>query len=162
MATDNTGTTNSPYDAITIETIAGEIQAAPLNTSLGNLDTAVQSHAHPLDGAVGWDSLKADLAVIDGVDQSNRWAMVCGTKNITTTGGYGTVTITFASDADQGDPSFTTAPRVVATVFSSSGKYNLRISVASTTATTVQANELDGGSGATTLGCYWMAYGKVA
>ena len=115
MATDNTGTANSPYNAVSIETISGEIQAAPLNTSLGNLDTAVESHTHPLDSNVGFDSMKSSFRPVDTGDSTNRWRLVSGRVSITPTygdAGKGSLAL-FVSGMDQGDPGFSTAAESV-------------------------------------------------
>lgn len=161
MATDNTGTTNSPYDAVTIETIAGEIQAAPLNTSIGNLDTAVQSHSHPLDSTVGWDSMKSSFRPPDTGDSTNRWRLVSGEKTVTISAStQGWVDVTFATDSDQGDPSFIIAPRVTAS--GDSTNKNISTHNHSTTSVRLNAKYLDGASATGDVDVHWMAYGKVA
>lgn len=158
MATDNTGTANSPYDSITVETIAGEIQAGPHNTNVGNLKTAGQSHAHPLDAQVGRDSMKSNFRPPDTGDSTNKWRMVCGTSSITISAGSGVAVVTFATDADQGDPAFSVAPIVVAAVGP-----NLMGGVdgISTTGCVVHAYKASGAGGGTTT-AQWIAYGKIA
>ena len=167
MSTDNTGTANSPYNAVTIETISGEIQAGPHNTNYGNLDTAIESHTHPLDGLVGLDSMKSSYRPPDTGDSTNHWRLVSGTKTVTVSYGAGTAQITFATDADQGDPSFTTAPRTVITVLYAGGTFPDAMLVAGSgsvpSTTTAIANVYDAvGTYSGSAVVHWIAYGKVA
>ena len=160
MATTQTGATKSPYNNIATETLSGEIQAGPHNTNAANLKIAVQSHIHSLDNTVGRESMKSNFRPPDTGDASNRWRMVCGTSDIDVIGGTGDETVTFATDADQGDPSFTTAPRVTAIGI----QHDYILSLASPTTTTViiSAQEANGGTATRTLSIHWIAYGKVA
>ena len=164
MATDQTGTARSPYDDVTTETLSGEIKAGPHNTSLANLEIAIEAHRHNLNGTVGWDSMKSNFRPPDTGDSSNRWRMVCGTETITYAAGSITVggTITFATDADQGDPSFTTAPRLLITIQSvTAGAAVLPlVSSLSTTSAGINLDYLETATG--TVIVHWIAYGKVA
>ena len=165
MATDNTGTANSPYNAVSIETISGEIQAAPLNTSLGNLDTAVESHTHPLDSNVGWDAMKSSFRPVDTGDSSDRWRLVSGTKPVTLASGLGNATITFATDADQGDPSFSGPDSIVVTgnvtdYTGGGGQMTVMFSSPSNSTCEVYVDDPENHSGSENVA--WTAYGKVA
>jgi len=164
MATDRTLGPASPNNAITTETVSGEIQAGPLNTNFGNLEIAVETHLHGLNAQVGWDSMKSNFRPPDTGDSSNRWRMVCGKETIVIAGGQNSkaATITFASDADQGDPSFSAAPRVVATIYGASVGYAIVTDIASSSTATITIYELNGGTTGGTVQVHWMAYGKVA
>jgi len=163
MATDRTGAAAAPYNNVATETVSGEIRAAPLNTTAANLKMAAQSHMHELNGKVGWDSMKADFQPPDTGDSSNRWRMVCGEGSVTFAGtAIGTATVTFATDADQGDPSFSVAPRVTAVV--TNRYYHLYLANDDTTTTTFKMYmaTLSGGVATATIDFEWIAYGKVA
>lgn len=166
MATDNTGTANSPYDAVVTETIGGEIQAAPLNTGIGNLETAVESHTHPLDSSVGWDSMKSSFRPPDTGDSTNRWRLVSGADDITISGGSNDSngSVLFATDATQGNPAFTTMPDITACIYTSSEVYGYVVQLTGVTSTSFNYDvfEMNGGTHGGSLSVRWYAYGKVA
>ena len=166
MATTNTGSANSPYNNVVVETVSGEIKAGPHNTNSANLKIAVQAHTHSLDSMVGWISLRSAFRPPDTGDSTNRWRWVCGTATGSVTSGSGTVQITFATDADQGDPAFTTAPRVTAIVSASAGGFDAVVtrfaSAITTTAAYFLLSELNGGTSTGSVTIHWMAYGKIA
>jgi len=120
----------------------------------------VETHLHGLNAQVGWDSMKSNFRPPDTGDASNRWRMVCGGKSYSISGGNGSVVVTFASDADQGDPSFTTAPRV--TVTSVQYNYIPAVVVATTTTVEIDVEEPNGGTTNRDVDVHWIAYGKVA
>jgi hypothetical protein len=166
MAISKTSSASAPYDNVVVETLAGEIQAGPHNTNAANLKTAVQSHVHELEGKLGFDSMAADFRPPDTGDSTNRWRWICGTKAGSVTGGTGNAVVVFATDADQGDPSFTTAPRVTATVTTVGGGVGgtvvYTMNPITTTGATFLLKNLDGGTTTGTVNIHWMAYGKIA
>lgn len=166
MALDRTGPASAPYNNIETETVAGEIKAGPLNTNVANLKMAGQTHMHELNGKVGWDSMKSDFRPPDTGDSTSRWRTVSGVITIAGSSGSGSGTITFATDSDQGDPSFTTAPRLVVTACAGSGSgewmADYPYSGPATTNVTIQVNQLNGGTNTGSVKVYWIAYGKVA
>jgi len=166
MATDRTLGPASPNNAITTETVSGEIQAGPLNTNFGNLEIAVETHLHGLNAQVGWDSMKSNFRPPDTGDSSNRWRMVCAATSYTVVGGGGSKVITFATDADQGDPSFTTAPCVTVTIEGVAADIGWIANLGNGTVTTsgfqVDIVEDDGGTHTEAVEIHWIAYGKVA
>ena len=145
---------------MTTETISGEISAAPHNTNVGNLKTALQSHTHGLDNKVGWDSMKSDFRPPDTGDSTNRWRVVSGTKTVALTSGSGTATITFATDADQGDPAFTSAPVVLFGCENLLPVYGYTSSVTTTTCA-LRAHQIDATTITGNVDMYWIAMGQV-
>ena len=166
MATDRTGTAAAPYNNVVVETVSGEILSAPPNMNDANLKMAVQSHMHGLNGKVGFDSMKADFRPPDTGDSTNRWRWICGTKTGSIAGGAGSAIVVFATDADQGDPSFTTAPRTTASVRTRGGGINpiliTTMNPVSTTGATFLLYELESGASTGDVIIHWMAYGKIA
>jgi hypothetical protein len=166
LAISKTSTASPPYDNVVVETLAGEIRAGPHNTNAANLKTAAQSHVHELEGKIGFDSLQADFRPPDTGDSTNRWRLVCGVKAGSITNGEGGATVTFATDADQGDPSFTTAPRTTATVTTVGGGVGSVVvrtmNPITTTAVSFGLTELNGATNSGTVNIHWMAYGKIA
>ena len=166
MATTKTSTASPPYDNVVVETVSGEIKAGPHNTTSANLKMAAQSHVHELESKVGFSSLKADFRPPDTGDSTNRWRWVCGVKAGSITNGAGFAVVVFATDADQGDPSFTTAPRVTATVTTVAGGLAgivIRgMNPVTTTGATFLMTEMANGTSTGSVNIHWMAYGKIA
>lgn len=163
----DTGTAKSPYNSVTTETISGEIAAAPHNTNVSNLKSAVEGHVHDLTAGCVDDDELANLRW-RSVDASDKWVMVSGTKSVTMTNGAGEAALSFAADAEQGDPSFSATPQIVIvgeypsagiSQFTHPSVINVR--APSPTATTIVATQLDGGSDSGTLTVHWIAVGKT-
>ena len=168
MATTKTGTpidaSGNAIDTAIVTVANGSLaDANDIMASLNDIEADLEGHSHSLDSKVGYDSFLASCNPVDGVDSANRWAMVSGEKTFILTSGTATATITFATDSDQGDPSFTTAPRVALTVRDLSQNVNATVvTTPSTTSVLIRATILNGGTTEVSVDVNWMAYGKVA
>ena len=161
MATSKTSTASAPYNNVVVETVSGEIKAGPHNTNSANLKTAVQSHVHELEGKNGFDSMAADFRPPDTGDSTNRWRMVGGAVSLQFSGGTASALITFATDSDQGDPSFTTAPRITVTMSQTCDAVVFTDPPDTTTCMVRAGHRTDSGY-ALARPAHWIAYGKIA
>lgn len=152
--------TGTPSTTVSLETISGQITAAPHNTNYGAIETAFEAHTH---------DLVAER--VKSIHATKKYALVSGTKTVTLSSGGAEATITFATDADQGDPSFTVRPRFTATasqrtVGTGVGSYAVSISEPGTTNPSTTACviyvESVGGTEAGDVYVNWLAYGEVA
>ena len=159
--------TGTPSTSIAVETISGQITAAPHNTNYGEIATDFNAHTHDIVAGAVTDT-ELDAHRVRSIHASNNYALVSGVKNGTfgALDTYVAVTITFATDASQGDPVFTVAPVVTVALEDVSDGVTIataRVTIAppSTTAVvaTVHASAAPGGG---TFNVYWMAYGRTA
>jgi len=174
MATTKTGTAidasgNAIDVTVTSLTNGTLADASDVMATLNDLETDVEGHSHSLDTAVGYDSMLASYRPPDTGDSTDRWRLVSGMLPVTISNGSNTSsvqTVTFATDSDQGDPSFTEAPRVTLTVRDPQSYEGFHVQLAALlgdgTLFTFYAFELDGGTQGSTIYVQWMAYGKVA
>lgn len=172
MATTKTGTaidaSGSSIDVTVTALSNGSLaDANDVMATLNDIETDLEGHMHSLDLKVGYDSMIASYRPPDTGDSSDRWRMVCGSKSVTIVDGQNkspNVLVYFDDESDQGDPSFTTAPRVVLTATDAQSHYGycVQTDAVATTGFSFYVFELDGGSHGEALDIHWTAYGKVA
>jgi len=137
-----------------------------VNSNFSDTGTKFDAHRHSLTGLVTDDA----LAVLR-VEQpsSDRWVLVSGTVSADLAddgeGGYWKYgTITFATDADHGDPSFSAAPTVVVSYMMDVAPWaTYELSVyAKQVATTGFQWIVYSPDAAFDGDVHWMAYGKTS
>jgi len=164
MATTKTGT---PIDAsgnaidTSIVTVANGTlaDANDIMSSLNDIETDLEGHSHSLDSKVGWDSMLTGYKPPSTGDATNKWRLVCGTETMSVAGGVGSAVVSFATDSDQGNPSFIATPRVNITpdIGTHDGMFYIDL-----VNTTTAAIGYEGATGTFTAHIFWFAYGKVA
>jgi hypothetical protein len=155
--------TGTPSVTTSVETIAGQITAAPHNTNYGDLSTKFNAHTHDLASDCVGDT-ELDAQRVRSVHATKKYALVSGRKSFTASGTSDSVTITFATDADQGDPGFTANPRFVAYVIAVTGVggYAYAYALEPYTTDEIHVSVIWASAESGPAFIDWFAYGEVA
>lgn len=103
--------TLGPSNQITVVDAEGRADASDVNEMFDEISLEYQAHTHGLVGCVGHDALVGDQRWKHN-DSESDWALVCGSALLVMEGGKAQLSVTFADDAEQGDPMFTAQPTI--------------------------------------------------